>query len=418
MKILLVSDHYPPFIGGAHRQVHLLASLLAERGHEVDVATVWHKNVEPASAPGVRTHRIRQLRTALPSLVLSERQRHQPPYPDPVSVVQLRRLIADRRPDIVHSYGWISFACAAALLGDETPLMISVRDYGYACATRTLVHQGGSCSGPAFAKCVRCAADYYHPTKGLLAATGVLLSRPLLRRKVAAIHSISHFVQEMVHRDVAPSTAWLASVQEFVLPSFGPDLEVLDTGDDLDLWLDRLPDEPFMLFVGAFRRAKGLQTLFDAYARLDDPPPLVLIGTRERDSPPIPASVIALERFPHRAVMAAWDRALFGVFPSLWPEPLGSVVYEAMSRGRAVIGTSPGGQTDMISDGESGYLVARGDPAALAERMDLLVRNPSLCERLGENGMKRSRAFHTDRVMPEFEVAYAAVLAKHRSSTS
>ena len=49
-------------------------------------------------------------------------------------------------------------------------------------------------------------------------------------------------------------------------------------------WL-ACPSEPFILFVGAFRKVKGLETLFEAYRRLTDPPPLVLMGTFERDSP-------------------------------------------------------------------------------------------------------------------------------------
>jgi hypothetical protein len=42
LKILLATDHYPPFIGGAHRQVQLLAQELSRRGYNVSVATVWH----------------------------------------------------------------------------------------------------------------------------------------------------------------------------------------------------------------------------------------------------------------------------------------------------------------------------------------------------------------------------------------
>ena len=43
MRVLLASDFYPPFIGGAERQVQLLAAALSNRGHAVDVATVWHE---------------------------------------------------------------------------------------------------------------------------------------------------------------------------------------------------------------------------------------------------------------------------------------------------------------------------------------------------------------------------------------
>src|SRR4029078_7850246 len=109
--------------------------------------------------------------------------------------------------------------------------------------------------------------------------------------------------------------------------------------------------------------------------------PLVLIGTYERDTPtPFPSGAIVLTNVPHAAVLAAWERALFGVTPSLWPEPLGAVVFEGMSCGKAVIGTSPGGHAEMIVDGETGVLVAPGDSTALATAMDELIRDPALRE--------------------------------------
>ena len=53
MKILLVSDSYPPFIGGAHRQTQLLGQELHRRGHQVSVATVWSRGLpEEARARG------------------------------------------------------------------------------------------------------------------------------------------------------------------------------------------------------------------------------------------------------------------------------------------------------------------------------------------------------------------------------
>ena len=116
MRILFATDHYPPFIGGAHRQAQLLALAMAERGHEVAVATPWHGGLPQLRARGaVAVHRVRQMRTAIPALVRDQRQRHQPPFPDPVTIGGLRRLIADFDPEIVHAYGWMAFSLAVAL---------------------------------------------------------------------------------------------------------------------------------------------------------------------------------------------------------------------------------------------------------------------------------------------------------------
>src|SRR5690348_392311 len=58
LNILLASDHYPPFIGGAHRQTQLLAHELYQRGHRVSVATVWHGGLPAEEADdGIQVYR-------------------------------------------------------------------------------------------------------------------------------------------------------------------------------------------------------------------------------------------------------------------------------------------------------------------------------------------------------------------------
>jgi glycosyltransferase involved in cell wall biosynthesis len=205
-----------------------------------------------------------------------------------------------------------------------------------------------------------------------------------------------------------------------VIPSFRETDEDADLGEagsappsDLREYLAQLPARPFLLFVGALREVKGLKPLLAAYAQLRTPPPLVLIGTLEPDTPrTIPPGVVILQDFPHRAVMAAWDRCLFGVLPSLWAEPLGSVVYEGMSRGKAVIGTTPGGHTDMIVHGETGLLVPAGDVAALTQAMQKLIDDPQLREQFGQAGRARSDMFTARVAVPRFEQVYRLLAAK------
>ena len=89
-------------------------------------------------------------------------RQHHPPFPDPVTTLGLRRLIRRWKPDLVHSYGWITYSAAAALLGSDIPLVVSARDYGYVCGVRNLLHVSGSvCSGPAPMKCLRCTTATY-----------------------------------------------------------------------------------------------------------------------------------------------------------------------------------------------------------------------------------------------------------------
>jgi glycosyltransferase involved in cell wall biosynthesis len=419
LRILIASDHYPPFIGGAHRQTQLLSQELHKRGHTVKVATVyqptlpWHDNEH-----GVDVYRLRQLRTWRTAHSPKPGQIHQPPFPDPVSVWSLRRLIRRFKPDVIHAYGWYSYSIAAALEGFDIPLVISARDYAYGCPTRTLVYRGEElCSGPALAKCLNCASHLYGRTKGWVAVFGVYLSDELLKRKVTGIHSISTYVQHIVRRDFLNDRAEDAELPHVIIPSFREtdEDEVHSDDPDVQQYLARLPQEPFILFVGALRRVKGVEQLLAAYQHLDAPPPLVMIGTIESDTPSVfPPGVVVLEKLPHRAVMAAWERALFGVVPSLWPEPLGSVVYEGLSKGRAVIGTTPGGHTDMIVDGVTGFLVPPGDVEALTHAVQKLIDDPQLREELGRNGREHARRFTAAKSVPQFEAFYHRVIAYRR----
>jgi len=419
MRILVATDHYPPFIGGAQIQSRKLAHELASRGHDVAVATVWQNRTPPVEEDdGVRVYRLRQLRT-LRALARPREQHHQPPFPDPVTVGELRRVIREFRPDVVHSYGWFSYSCGAALLGTNIPLIVTARDYAYGCARRTLMFFGHSeCDGPALFKCLGCAGEHYGRPRGWTAAVGVLSSRRLLRRKVAGIHSISTYVQAIMRRDFLDDRRSPASVLHEVIHDMISETAAdrsAAAGSAAASRLDELPSEPFILFVGAFRRIKGLEQLYAAYAMLDDPPPLVLLGTVEPDTPlPFPPGVTVLTDVPHAAVLGAWDKALFGVLPSQFPEPLGTVVFEAMSRGKPVIATKPGGQTDMVVDGETGFLVDRGDVAGLATAMQLLIGDPGLRMRLGDAGRRRSDLFTADISIPRIERLYADALARRR----
>jgi glycosyltransferase involved in cell wall biosynthesis len=416
MRLLLATDHYPPFIGGAHRQARLLAEGMAERGHEVQVVTPWHRGLPGRNEEdGVVVHRLRELRTLIPALVRKGAQRHQPPYPDPVTILGIRRVVRDFEPDLIHAYGWLAFSVAAATGRKRIPLLVSARDYGYFCAARTLLRDGAPCAGPAPVKCLRCAGDYYGVPKGWVAVAGVGLSRRILVRRMTGLHSVSTYVDEVTRRFLLDSEGGGGKLAvETTIPSFQSQ-PAAAAGQPLDPraadLLDRLPGEPFILFVGAFRKVKGLETLFEAYRRLDSPPPLVLIGTFERDSPAgFPKEAVVLTDAPHEVVMAAWDRALFGVMPSLWPEPLGATVAEAMNRGKPVIGTRLGGHTDLV-DEQSGVLVPQGDPAALAAAMEDLIADPERREAYGKAAAERAGRFTAPVVLPRFEQAYRDLIA-------
>ncbi|MGH2346445.1 MAG: glycosyltransferase family 4 protein [Chloroflexota bacterium] len=420
-SILMVTDSYLPLIGGATRDTQLLCRELVKRGHQVVVATAWNPGMpeqEFYADDGVKVYRIKGLAARMPWFSTDPGRRHHPPFPDPAAVWAFRRVIHKVRPDLVHSYGWITYSCAAAMWGKKIPMLLSARDYSNICAVRTLVREvpGGTeqCSGPAPAKCMACATRYYRgKAKAAVAVGGVLSGRTLLNWKMSGLHSCSTYVRGVMRRHLlGKHGARLDSMPNLAIQGFRDDGS--DTAPEQAI-LDRLPAEPFILFVGALRLVKGLEPLMAAYQRLAAPPPLVLMGTPQPETPKeFPPGVTVLHSVPHGTVMAAWERALFGVAPSLLAEPLGNVVHEGMSKGKAMIGTAPSGMADMIIPDETGLLVQAGNVDALADAMRRLIDDGELRERLGRAARERAGLFTADIVVPRFEALYTETLRTSR----
>ncbi len=87
-------------------------------------------------------------------------------------------------------------------------------------------------------------------------------------------------------------------------------------------------------------------------------------------------------------------------------EPFGLVVIEAMQAGVAVIGTNAGGVPEIIEDQVNGLLCAPDDPADLADKIELLYRNPALREQLARRGQESARTRYS-------EDRHFAALAEH-----
>lgn len=410
-RILLVSDSYPPLIGGATRATQQIAYQLARRGHQVAVITAWQRDAPEVERDGdVEVYRLRDLTVRLPQLSANPYRHIPPPYADPTTVRQFRAVLRRFNPDVVHAYGWLAYACVAAMRGSDIPLVLAARDYGNICALRTLTRNERACDGPALGKCLVCASRHYGLPKGMIAVAGVLGGRATLRRRMVGLQSCSGYVQAVMSRDLLGGVP--APLDE-VIPDFRDDTS---DGEPDPAILARLPARPYILFVGALRRVKGIHTLLDAYTRLEAPPPLALIGTRAPDTPKdFPPNVTVLYDVPHATVMAAWNRALFGVAPSILPEPLGNVVHEAMSKGKPVIGVTPSGMSDMIIPGVSGLLVPAGDVGALALAMRRLAEDTTLREAMGRAAVGHAGRFVPEVVVPQLErMLGAAIQYGHR----
>jgi glycosyltransferase involved in cell wall biosynthesis len=84
-------------------------------------------------------------------------------------------------------------------------------------------------------------------------------------------------------------------------------------------------------------------------------------------------------------------------------ESFGLVVLEAMAHGLPVVATNAPGPASIITSGEDGMLVSRGNIAAIAEALQYMLQHPELARDLSAHGWKRVQDFGFESVADKWD---------------
>ena len=412
MRVLMLSQFYEPVIGGEERHVASLSEGLTKRGHEVTIACLSHKD-RPARtvSRGANVISIDGMSQRMGGVYSESERRHAPPFPDPLLSATLARLIKEIQPDVIHGHNWMSRSVLPIRRLTEAAFVVTLHDYSLVCARKNLLRLGEPCEGPSLRRCPSCASNHFGSLIGPVAYFGNVAASAVERRVVDRFIAVS--------RAVASHCGLIGGKVPYdVLPTFIPDALGVPGAHAHEGLVDQLPAEPFILFVGDLTRGKGVHVVLDAYRRLTNAPPLVLIGRRCVDTPTeLPDNVQLFESWPHPAVMHAWDRCLFGLAPSVWEEACGTIVMEANAVGKTMIATSTGGIADLVDPEQTGLLVPPGDAEALSGAMRRLLEDVALRERLASATKTHAEQFMAKAIVPKIENVYRqAIAGSSRSS--
>jgi glycosyltransferase involved in cell wall biosynthesis len=192
------------------------------------------------------------------------------------------------------------------------------------------------------------------------------------------------------------------------------------------------PDGHTILFAGRVTPLKRVLDLIQAFAKIAQVPSAQLRIAGECSSERsyvesvrgfiqkanLEDQVHLLGALPEDAVLREFVGCDVLALPSA-QENLSMVIAQAMAAGKPVVATPVGGIPEMVSDGETGFLVDVGDVDRLADALLRLLRDPSLRARMGQSGREFAlENYGADTVARRTYNVYQKVAATGLSSES
>jgi glycosyltransferase involved in cell wall biosynthesis len=387
MRILLVSDFYPPTPGGLEAHVQRLAVALLRCGHSVAVVT---STVQPDPLPqGAPVISSPTILSRVPYMFQEKARAFPPPWPDPVLRKAVRSVADTWRPDIIHAHGWCAFSC---YWDSSPPLVVSLHDHGLRCPKKSLLRKEAECRDGLGLGCLHCPG-------GLSVIKRVPMTIALSSHVGRLASHTSQFIA--VSRSVADRVGELgiAASKISIVPNF---IDVDEQGTP------EYSDRPIVLYVGPDSPHKGRSVLVEAFQQLrNGETQLHLVGNGTQIRIP---SVHNLGYLDGEDLAAQYRSACVMVVPSIWPEPCPTVILEAMTYGLPIIGSRIGGIPDLVEHGQTGLLVPPNDPTALANCIDRLLDDRQKCAAMGLNARLAVTNFSTRNVVPRIEELYSTAV--------
>jgi glycogen(starch) synthase len=220
----------------------------------------------------------------------------------------------------------------------------------------------------------------------------------------------------------APSRAVLDEARQLV-PEIQARSSVVHNGLDVPaLRPSALPlDPPRILAIGRLVEEKGFDTALTAFAKVRARfrrARLALAGDgvaraaleRQAAELGISRAVDFLGWVAPAEVPQLINASTMVLQPSRWKEAFGLVALQGAQMARPVIASRVGGVPEVVVHGDTGLLVEKEDPGALADAILYLLDNPDVAARMGIVGRQRAlEEFTIERHVSQFNTLYRQV---------
>ena len=414
MRLLFLTNFYPPFSRGGYEQwCQEVAEKLRNQGHEVMVLTSRYGRDQLETPKPKWICRDLHLEMEFASLRNSIRFFTSRKTREKENLARLRQLIEDFRPDRILIWGMWNLprslpALAEKLnpdrvayyMGDYWPTLPSQYEFYWQAPARHW-----AAAGPKYLLGSIARRMLAQEEKPVLKFAHVMLPTAFMRDE---LKRKGIFFQETKIIYGAIDTRRYLSHNSPKSSSNG----------SLSL-----------LYVGRLTADKGVHTAIEALDKLVHQYnmrnlKLVIVGTgnfdyenhlhrlvQEKD---LASFVTFLGTHPPEAMPELYRQADIFLFTSIWPEPFGRVLVEAMASGVAVIGAASGGAVEIMINNENALVFPPGNAEALAAQITRLAESPSLLQRLTKTGRQTAREKFDIRRMAEGIEAYLKAMENKR----
>jgi glycogen(starch) synthase len=412
MRLFFLTNFYPPFSQGGYEQwCQEVTEGLRDRGNEVIVLTSRPDRNQVETPEPKWICRDLHLEMEFASLRNSIRFFTSRKTREKENLARLRQLIEDFRPDRILIWGmWNLSRSLPALaeklnpgrvayyMGDYWPTLPSQYEFYWQAPARHWV-----AAGP----------------KYLL---GSIARRMLVQEEQPALR----FAHVML------PTAFMCDELERKGVSL-QETKIVYGAIDTSLYTPHnrsskmLEDGPLsLLYAGRLTPDKGVHTAIEALGKLIHQRginnlKLTIVGVGDPtyetylrhlvQQEDVDSFVTFLGAQPKEAMPTLYNQADIFLFTSIWQEPFGRVLVEAMASGAAVVGTATGGAKEIMIENENALVFPPGDAASLATQIARLVESPSLLQRLAKTGRQIAlEKFDIHRMTEEIEAYLEAMV--------
>ena len=374
MKILLIHKfHY--MLGGTETFHFNLASALKAAGHEVIYFSMDDKRNIPCPQDKYFVSNVdyndpdltglRKVKAGLKLVYNFEAKR------------KFEKLIKDEKPDIAHIsliHRQITFSVVDILKKYNIPVVMHLHELTAVCPCYTMLRLNGmicsDCINKKYWNCVKNKCIKNSRSKSLLAYFE------------AKFLQIGHYYDK-IDMYIAECDFY----KKLVESSHFTNSPIIRMNNFLPItqeYKSYYENDGYILYFGRYSREKGVMTILKAYSMMSCSEKLLLVG-KGAEEQKIKEFVYANNLQNKIEVKNAIfgkemdriiEKAKLILVPSEWYENGAFVALQAMAKGKIVIASNIAGLSEIIQDGETGFLAEPGNPSSFVNAMNRALSLP------------------------------------------